>query len=140
VPDNFHVFNVGDSFTIRNEYGIHLHIIVAESSPDDSSTIMLVYLSSAKIPNRDLTTIIQIGEHPFVYKEDPITWVRYQNIIVCQRTDIENNIIEYFGKVNEALLKRIQDGILKSNFVPKGIKQLFNDWYTSKIFRDIHKK
>jgi hypothetical protein len=137
VPDNPHVFEVGESFTFRNEYGLHLHIIVAESSPDDSSTIMLVYLSSAKIPNRDLTTIIKIGEHPFVYKEDPITWVRYQNIIVCQRTDLENKIIEHFGKVNDALLKRIQDGILKSNFVSKANKQLFNDWYTGKIYRDI---
>ena len=123
MPDAIHVFEVGDSFTIRNEYGMHLHIIVAKSSPDDLSTIMLVYLSSARIPNRDLTTIIKIGEHPFVYKDDPMTWVRYQNIIVCQRTDIQNNIIEHFGKVNDPLLKNLR-GYLEVRFCSQRSKAI----------------
>ena len=49
---------VGASFTLRNENGVHLHVIVAESSPGDSATVILVYLSSADVPFRDLTTII----------------------------------------------------------------------------------
>ncbi len=37
---------VGDSFTLLTTYGIHLHVVVAESSVEDSASVMLVYLSS----------------------------------------------------------------------------------------------
>jgi hypothetical protein len=136
VPDN-RTLEVGDSFTFRDQNGIHLHVIVAESSGEDSATIMLVYLSSADVPYRDTTVIIKKGEHPFVDRE---SWVRYQNVIVCSREEIEL-IVEHFGKVDTHLLERIQAGIEESEYVPKWIKNLFRQWKEDKIFRDLkHKK
>lgn len=59
--------DIGDSFLIRNQYGEHLHIIIAESSPENSAQIMLVYISSTdNTPHKDPTTIIEKKEHLFI--------------------------------------------------------------------------
>ena len=126
---------VGDSFTFQNQFGLHLHVIVAESSPNDSAIIMLVYISSQDVRYKDKTTEIQVGEHPFITLP---SWVRYQNIIICNRAEVEKNIVDYFGKIEEKLLIRIQEGILKSSFVAKRNRELFFEWNTDKKYREIY--
>jgi hypothetical protein len=123
---------VGDSFILLDQNGKHLHIIVAESSPEDSATIMLVYLSSARISNRDTTTMLHTGDHPFIDRE---CWVRYQNILVCSRETVEPMIVEHFGKVEDRLLERIQAGIEKSKFASKQNKDLFRQWRIDRTYR-----
>jgi hypothetical protein len=134
VPLVKQTLEVGASFTLRNENGVHLHVIVAESSPGDSATVILVYLSSADVPFRDLTTIIKKGDHPFVDRD---SWVKYQNIIIFSRKEVEQSILKYYGKVDTLLLERIQAGIEKSDYVPKRDRQLFRQWKEDKIFREM---
>lgn len=124
---------VGDSFTFEDSIGNHLHVIVAEYSPDDSGFIMLVYLSTSK-KYRDPTTIINSGEHSFITRT---SWVRYQNIKICQRSTISGKIIQHFGKVDDELLSRIQDGILKSQFTSRGNKNEFSEWRNNQLFNAI---
>jgi hypothetical protein len=124
---------VGDSFTLRTQFGTHLHIIIAESSPDDFASVMLVYLSSTKnVPYVDKTTFVAIGEHTFVTKR---SWVRYQNILICLRTEIPNNIVQHYGKVSESVLRRIQSGINKSGYVYGDKRSLFNQWNFGRLLK-----
>ena len=127
---------VGDSFLLRNEFGTHLHVIVAEYSPDPHSQVMLVYASSRdNVPFKDITTIIVAGEHPFITTE---SWIRYQNILIKSRLEVKPFIIEFFGKITENLLTRIQKGINTSDFVSGQKKDMFNEWVMDNLFRKIN--
>jgi uncharacterized protein YifN (PemK superfamily) len=129
------MFEVGDSFVLKNSYGRHLHVIVAEASGDKDDQVMLVYLTSAK-NFRDNTTIIKHGEHPFVTKQSEISWIKYQSIQIVPRNQIKNELVVKYGKINDALLKRIQDGIEKSDFASKEHKRLFHQWKMDRLFRN----
>ena len=65
MADSFSI-EVGDSFEINNQYGKHLHFVIAEESAKDHSLIILVYISSANTVYKDTTTIIKPGEHPYI--------------------------------------------------------------------------
>jgi len=95
---------------------------------------MLVYLSSVDIENKDRTTIIEIGEHPFVTCS---SWVRYQNILVASRADVEKIVDKHFGKVDPELLQRIQDGLEASDFSSNGNKQLYHQWKMDSLYSKI---
>lgn len=126
---------MGDSFTLRNENGTHFHVIVAESNPSDSANVMLVYLSSAGGYFRDTTTILRPGDHPFINKE---CWVRYQNILICTRDDVESKIVNHYGKVRDDVLEKIQNGIKQSNKTAKKFKGMFIEWNLERISRAIN--
>jgi hypothetical protein len=127
---------VGDSFTIRNEYGIHLHVIAAEASPEESAAIFMVFISSTDIPQRDPTTIIQIGEHPYI---DKVSWVRHQNILICSRKEIQRLVVQHYGQVTPELLARIQEGIEKTDRITDPDKDLFRQWKMDKVYREMKK-
>jgi hypothetical protein len=125
---------VGDSFEIENANGKHLHFIIAEESKTDHSSIILVYLSSSNTIYKDRTTIIKTGEHPYITKTDVESWIRYQNAFSCSRAEIAPLIINYFGKIPDSLLFRIQKGFEISTKVNKGIKKLYFEWKSNKLF------
>lgn len=131
---NQYGLEVGDSFELTNGYGIHLHIIVAAESDADNSQIIIVYVSSSNTKYKDLTTIIQPGEHPYITRVDAESWVRYQNTRICSRSDIASEISFYYGKVSPDLLTRIQRGLLASGNVSRQIKRIFNEWKMNKLF------
>lgn len=125
---------VGDSFTLLTSYGIHLHVVVAESPGEDSASVMLVYLSSVDSPYRDITTIISVGEHPFVKRS---SWVRYQNIFIASREQVAKMVVTHYGKVDPDLLQRIQDGIEASDFSSIRNKQLYHQWKMDRLYIEI---
>lgn len=125
---------VGDSFEIRDANGKHLHLIIAEASKEIHSSIILVYLSSAKTIYKEDTTIIKPGEHPYVTKMDDESWVRYRNTLLCSRDQIATLITKHFGKISDGLLKRIQTDFENSHNVNKGIKKIYIEWKTDKLF------
>lgn len=125
---------VGDSFTLQSSYGTHLHVIVAESSGKDSASVMLVYLSSVNSSYKDRTTTINVGEHPFVTRT---SWVKYQNIFVASRNEVENMVGTHYGKVDPGLLKRIQDGIETSDYSSKRNIQLYHQWKMDSLYSKI---
>lgn len=133
MPEPLYSLEVGDCFEVKNINGLHLHFIVAEYSDSENSEIMLVYISSFDT-RIDKTTILHPGEHPFITKR---SWVRYQNIIIVNREDIQKSIIRYHGKCNEALLEKIQRGICKSPFTANEHKIIFTQWHTERNMKSI---
>ncbi len=128
------MFDVGDSFELRNQYGVHLHVIIAEASDRMDGDVMLVYLSSSK-SYRDETTIIKFGEHPFITKRNEVSWIRYRNIMVCSRTELSKLIVNHYGCIDEGLLQRIQNGIENSDYVDEKKKKLFREWHLDRLYR-----
>ena len=125
MPNKSYSLQVGDSFELRDsEIGLHLNVIVAESTGGEFGLVMLVYISDSE-SYPDETTIIQPGEHAFITQR---SWVKYQNVIVCQRASVEARIKKHYGKVDNTLLWRIQEGILKSDRTSREKKQQFNEW------------
>ncbi len=133
MADSFSI-EVGDSFEINNQYGKHLHFVIAEESAKDHSLIILVYISSANTVYKDTTTIIKPGEHPYITDTDNESWVRYQNTIICSRDKITQLITKHFGKISDTLLKRIQDGFEISGKVNNEIKKIYFEWKMDKSF------
>lgn len=109
---------------LQSDIGTHLHVIVAEMSGGNFAQVMLIYVTDSK-SYKDLTTIIKPGEHEFITQE---SWVKYQNVIVCQRASLKGRIGRHYGKVDAHLLSRIQNGILASDRTSKAVKRDFQDW------------
>jgi hypothetical protein len=128
------MFDVGDSFELRNQYGFHLHVVIAEASDRKDGDVMLVYLTSSK-SFRDETTIIRYGEHPFVDKLDTVSWIKYQNVMILTRVALAKLIVVDYGRVDDKLLERIQDGIEKLDYVEEWKKKLFRDWHMDRLYR-----
>lgn len=133
MPDPLYSLEVGDCFEVKNINGLHLHIIVAEYSDSPNSGIMLVYISSSDT-RIDKTTILHPGEHPFVTRR---SWVRYQNIMIVNREDLQKSIVRYYGKCDEDLLEKIQSGICKSPFTANEYKTTFTQWHNERIMKSI---
>ena len=131
MQNKHQLLQVGDSFLLRDDHiGSHLHVIVAEMSGEDDGQVMLVYVTDSN-SYKDNTTVILPGEHKFINNE---SWVKYQNVIICNRSSLAGNITAYYGKVSDSLLKRVQDGILKSKRTEKWKKELFKSWRLNHLF------
>ncbi len=126
--------SIGSCFQFGDGNGKHLHVIVAESSEEITGLVMLVYISSSDSEAwRDDTTILNVGDHPFITKK---SWVRYQNIKIENKQSLFNPAIKYEGVISSSVLDRIQDGIKKSKRVPRNIKDIFIEWNQGFLFRD----
>lgn len=96
----------------------HLFIIIAIETNSESA--LLVNITSPKI-GCDNTCCINIGDHPFVthisvinYADSRITPIA--NLEYC----LQNNIFKKHVPASGPLLKKIQDGALKSPDIRKG--------------------
>lgn len=125
--------NVGDSFTITDTNGTHLNFIVAESSPNNGGMIMLLYMSSSNGVYKDPTTIIKLGEHPFVDQRREDSWIKYQNPLFFTRHELDDLVVDYYGPISEGLLTRIQTGIRTSKLCAKRDKMTFNEWHQDRL-------
>lgn len=113
------MLSVGDTLLIRAlpNNKEHLFIIIAIETSSDSA--LLVNVTSLKI-GCDNSCCISVGEHPFVrhvsvinYADSRITPI--SNLEYCLNEGIFKKHIPISGK----LLKRIQDGALKSPAISK---------------------
>lgn len=127
-------YQVGDCFELKDpNIGLHLHVIVASHNWQQS--FMVVYISTSDIPQKDTTTLFTGGEHSFITKP---SWVRYQNIRVYSKEQLDKFITHHYGKIDENILSRIQDGILISNKVSKENKSLYLQWHEDALFSKLH--
>jgi len=106
---------IGDTF-LGALPGETRHLWVVITTPNDQNEVVIVNLTSRPC---DETCRIQAGEHPFVKKP---TVVRYQDARLCSISLLEiackKNLFLAHQPVSEDLLRRIQEGALKSEFTP----------------------
>lgn len=109
-----------EAFLLADVSGRHLWVVIY--AKDDQYVI--VNLTSKK-PGCDESCIIQPGEHPFVKRE---TVANYQ--MLRQLNKWEATIMDSRGRgrshqaISEQLLKRIQEGAVRSKFTKQGAKRI----------------
>lgn len=110
---------------IRAEWVDHLWILLTDV--DSNGRILMVNLTSAK-PHSDRTTVLQVGDHPFITRE---TIVNYGDAIIAKMQHITRAIDASLGEKREdasaGLLKRLREGFLASPRTKNSLKDYFRE-------------
>jgi hypothetical protein len=119
----------GDAFLLpRGAESIpHLHAVVLASDPATGECIIVNFTTKRR--GTEQTLVLEAGDHPFIHHE---TCARFDDAGIVRLDQL--NAAEAKGLVvrqpsfKPAVLKRIQDGLLKSSFTPKIVKEKFYLW------------
>ena len=111
------------------EEDYHLHIIV--SDPDQDGYVIVVSVSTI-YRFADRTVILRPGDHPWVKHE---SYIAYNFARLKKLAEIEARIARLPGMTKdpctEALLKRVQGGLLESEQTENGVKHFFREVHPS---------
>jgi hypothetical protein len=114
----------GDTFLADdlNEDNLHLWIIVTPATEGEVVTVCLV--TAHKRSER--LVVLNKGDHPFIRHESVIA---YRHSVIRTVGDIEESLKNGLAKardpVSAELLKRIQNGLLESDFTPNGVRAYY---------------
>jgi hypothetical protein len=120
------LLNIGDTFLLPSPGCATEHLWIVVTVPDAKRSAICVNVTSS---DPDRTTELSAGDHPFI-KHPSV--VRYRDARQLNLTPLENVLSgrASSGRLvcrlqpccSEALLNRIQAGLLQSLSTPKGIK------------------
>lgn len=133
------MLEVGDCFLIETNHDAdgfiqsHLHIIVLEKEEFTGNTIIVV-IETLRSGRTDKTTILRPGDHEFIKKESYVNYRRSRQI--STRT-IEKLLQDKKAKsrasIKSDILKKIQEGILKSPFTPAEVVSMYENHLYRKL-------
>lgn len=117
----------GDTFLAGRDEDEKLHLRIVVTAPNADGEVAVVSVTTRR--NRSETLVVlQAGDHPFIQHESVIAFA-YAEISSVAR--IEQTIASGAARSREpvaaALLKRIQAGLLDSDFTPNGVRQFARD-------------
>ena len=99
----------------------HLWIVITDPTGDPPQVVIVSF--TTRRAGADPTVIVRPGEHPFVVRETVIHYTDSRLVRVEQlQALVENGIPTFHEDCSEALLARIQGGVLASPFTPHFIK------------------
>ena len=102
----------------------HLWVVITEPDPA-TGEVIIVNLTTQR-PHSDTTVILQAGDHPFIKHPTAVNFIDARIVILSL---LEQAIATGTGAVHQiveaSVLKRIQDGLLRSSFTPNKIKAFF---------------
>jgi hypothetical protein len=102
----------------------HLWALITAVHPQSGEVIIVNFTTQR--PHSDTTTVLQAGEHRFV---DRPTVVFYADARLASLAALDAALGRGIGKqrdpLNPALLKRVQDGLLRSPFTPAKVRTAF---------------
>lgn len=109
----------GDTFlTGDGSEDFHLWIII--TPPTEGEVVTVCMVTAHKKSER--LVVLSVGDHPFIKHESVIAY-RWSTIRAVD--DIESAFLTNAAKrrepISEALLKRLQAGLLDSEFTPNGV-------------------
>lgn len=129
------MFTLGDTFLApKTSYATeHLWIVITE--PQDNKAVCVNVTSSHSFAEK--TTVLNVGDHPFIKHESVI---RYSDAKLIDLKAVEAAIAarqmkfvcKQLEPCSEELLKRIQEGLLKSKQVSKEIRTVCENAWKSK--------
>lgn len=98
------------------------HLYFVASSPDDSSEIVLLSLTTDR-PHADHTCEIAVGEHPFVTRPTVVAYYKARCVTIDWLKDqLEKGFAIRREPLSPELLGRVQQGAIRSLQTPIGIK------------------
>lgn len=108
-------------FLRESRHSEHLYVVVTDPSADDPPSVVIANITTQREWS-DTTTCLDAGEHPFV-KHASV--VNYGDARIVEAANIRKamELFETHRDCSPELLKRIQEGILKSPRTPHKVKE-----------------
>jgi hypothetical protein len=120
----------GDAFMIEDEEGGKEHLHVLLTKPASEGEVVTACISTRRSRSETLVCL-EVGDHPFI-KHPSIVAYRFAAIRRC--SDIEAAIVRGDArlqpKASDALVKRMQDGLVDSDFTPNEVRAFVRDRLT----------
>lgn len=117
----------GDTFLAGEDEDEKLHLRIIVTSPNASGEVAVVSLTTRRRHSESLVTLFP-GDHPFVQHESVIAFA-YSEVNTV--TKIENAIASGKARMRDPvsadLLRRMQAGLLDSDFTPNGVRQFVRE-------------
>jgi hypothetical protein len=124
VPSNLPM-ECGDTFIIEDadEEGEHLHVLL--TSPSLAGEVVTASISTRRTRSEALVCV-HPGEHPFIRHESIVAY-KFSAIRTCAAIEaaVRDKAARPKGKVSPELLKKMQAGLLDSDFTPPGVRAYF---------------
>ena len=121
------MLQVGNTFLLPKNDNKTEHLWIVITTPDENGKAVCVNISSLRAAFCDKTVIITPGEHPFIVKDSV---VRYADAGVLDLKEVHkaleannyNIVCVLKAPCSPILLRKIQDGLLKSQHASKDIQ------------------
>jgi hypothetical protein len=115
----------GDTFMIEDADGENEHLHVLLTSPSLAGEVVTASISTRRTRSETLVCV-HPGEHPFVRSESIVAY-KFSAIRTCAAIEsaVKNQTARPREKVSPELLKKIQAGLLDSDFTPPGVRAYF---------------
>lgn len=118
------MLNCGDTFLTGDNETDDWHLWIIITPPSEGEVITVSVTTRHK--KSESLVVLRAGDHPFI-KHDSVVAYRYSMIRTVE--DIEAAIANGSAKqrepVSAALLSRVQNGLLDSEFTPNGVKHYY---------------
>lgn len=121
---------LGDSFMLPKPGHDTEHLWVLITRPDPQTHEAITVNVTTQRPHSDTTTILNDGEHPFVKRPSVIFYAdaRMVDVRLLEHAKA-SGAFRSQAPFQAGILKKIQDGVMKSPFTPRKIK----DAYTAAV-------
>lgn len=117
---------LGDSFMLPKpgQETEHLWVLITHSDPERHEAIMVNVTTQR--PHSDTTTILNVGDHPFIKKPSVIFYADSRMV----NTDLldaamTRSAFQSHAVFQEPVVRRIQSGVAASPLTPKKIKTAY---------------
>jgi hypothetical protein len=104
----------------------HLCFVISDICKDDNSVLVVNMTTFRNIGLSDLSCVLDVGDHPAVKHKSYIIY-EMAKIFSVEKilNDTINGKLRKDCKIDDALLKRIQDGAKKSDLLPEKFEKYF---------------
>lgn len=120
------MLNCGDTFLTGEEEDQSLHLWIIITPPTEGEVVTVSVTTKRK--HSETLVVLRPGEHSFIAHDSVIAY-SYAKIRTVE--EIESALLNGTAKkrepVSEQLLKRVQGGLLDSDFTPNGVRQFFRE-------------
>lgn len=116
------MLSCGDCFLAGEDEEEKLHLRVIATPPAADGCVVVVSVTTLR-RNSESLVLIDVGDHPFIRHKSTVSF-RYAEInwISAIEAAISTGSAKHRGKVDGLLLKRIQNGLIESDFTPNGVR------------------
>jgi|ERR1019366_1845646 hypothetical protein len=111
--------NLGETY-VPNAEGAHLWVVI--TIPDGTGVVLIVNFTSHR-PSCDESCVVEVGEHPFVKHKTVVAYEKARSCDPKVQAMFKSNASRR-DPVSADLLKRIQEGALKSDLTVKKYQKL----------------
>lgn len=117
---------LGDSFMLSRPGQETEHLWVLITNPDPVTHDAIMVNVTTQRPHSDTTTILNVGDHPFVRKPSVIFYAdtRVVNTGLLHAA-VKRGACQAHATFQEPVIRRIQSGVAESPLTPKKIKTAY---------------